>query len=97
MKAVAVAMAYYLCLRSSEYVSKTTVPDPDSHQFDSQSVEFLVGGRLLSSHLMHRYEWHQIELVKFTLQHAKNRKGGFGVPIWFTVVGSNFSVVLFYL
>jgi hypothetical protein len=36
---------------------------------------------------MHSYDWHQIELVKFTLQHAKNIKGGFGVPIWFTVAG----------
>jgi hypothetical protein len=42
VKAVAVSMAYYLCLRSSEYASKTktATPHPESHQFDSQSVEF---------------------------------------------------------
>ena len=95
VKAVAVAMAYYLCLRSSEYVSKTAVPAHDAHQFESQSVEFQVGGRLLSSHLMHRYEWHHIKLVKFTLQHAKNIKGGFGVPIWFTVGGVDPDAVAF--
>ena len=44
VKAVAVSMAYYLCLRSSEYVSKTSAPRPESHQFDSQSVEFQIGG-----------------------------------------------------
>ena len=85
VKAVAVAMAYYLCLRSSEYVSRTATPQEEAHQFDSQSVEFQVNGRLIASHQMQRYKWHQVELVKFTLQHAKNIKGGFGVPIWYTV------------
>lgn len=87
VKAVAISMAYYLCLRSSEYVSRTSTPHPDSHQFDSQSVEFQIGGRLIPSHLMKHYEWNQVELVKFTLQHAKNIKGGFGIPIWYTVDG----------
>ena len=77
VKAVAVAMAYYLCLRSSEYVSKTAAPQEDAHQFDLQSIEFQVNGRLIGSHQMRHYKWHQIELVKFTLQHAKNIKGGF--------------------
>ena len=40
MLAVGVGMAYYLCLRASEYASKTKTPDPESHQFDSKSVEF---------------------------------------------------------
>ena len=67
VKAVAVAMAYYLCLRSSEYVSKTATPQEDAHQFDSQSIEFQVNGRLIGSHQMRHYKWHQIELVKFTV------------------------------
>jgi len=37
VKAVAVSMAYYLCLRSSEYASRTSTPRPEAHQFDSQS------------------------------------------------------------
>ena len=40
MLATGVSMAYHLCLRASEYVSKTKIPHPESHQFDSQSVEF---------------------------------------------------------
>ena len=40
MSAVGVSMAYSLCLRASEYVSKTKIPDPESHQFHSKSVEF---------------------------------------------------------
>ena len=65
VKAVAVSMAYYLCLRSSEYVSKTSTPRPEAHQFDSQSVEFQIGGRLVSSHLMHHFHWRQIELSSY--------------------------------
>ena len=95
VKAVAISMAYYLCLRSSEYVSRTATPHPDSHQFDSQSVEFQIGGRLIPSHLMRHYEWNQVELVKFTLQHAKNIKGGFGIPIWYTVDGIDNDAVTF--
>lgn len=95
VKAVAIAMAYYLCLRSSEYVSKTLTPHPDSHQFDSQSIEFQIAGHLVPSHLMGNYQWHQVELVKFTLQHAKNIKGGFGIPIWYTVEGIDSDAVAF--
>lgn len=95
VKAVAVSMAYYLCLRSSEYVSKTSNPHPESHQFDSQSVEFLIKGRLVPSHFMHNFQWKQIELVKFTLQHAKNIKKGYGVPIWFAVDGLEQDTVVF--
>jgi len=95
VKAVAVSMAYYLCLRSSEYVSKTSNPHPESHQFDSQSVEFLIKGRLVPSHFMHNFQWKQIELVKFTLQHAKNIKKGYGVPIWFAVDGLEQDAVVF--
>ena len=48
-------MAYYLCLRASEYVSKTKIPDPESHQFDSKSVEFkcFTDGNLVFSSSMH--------------------------------------------
>ena len=95
VKAVAVSMAYYLCLRSSEYVSRTSTPRPEAHQFDSQSVEFQLGGRLVSSHLMPRFHWNQVELVKFTLQHAKNIKGGYGVPIWFAVNGLEQDALMF--
>ena len=95
VKAVAVAMAYYLCLRSSEYVSKTATPQEDAHQFDSQSIEFQVNGRLIGSHQMRHYKWHQIELVKFTLQHAKNIKGRFGIPIWYNVKDADPDSIVF--
>jgi len=36
MLAVGVAMTYHLCLRASEYASRTEIPDPESHQFDSK-------------------------------------------------------------
>jgi hypothetical protein len=68
---------------------------PESHQFDSQSVEFLIKGRLVPSHFMHNFQWKQIELVKFTLQHAKNIKKGYGVPIWFAVDGLDQDAVVF--
>jgi hypothetical protein len=44
---------------------------------------------------MRNIHWDQIALVKFTLQHAKNIKGGFGVPIWFTVRGLEQDAVMF--
>ena len=42
MLATGVAVAYFLCLRSSEYVSKTVVPIEDNHQFRSTDVEFML-------------------------------------------------------
>ena len=45
VKAEAASMAYYLCF--------------DSHQFYSQSVEFQIGGRLVSCHLMRHFHWTQ--------------------------------------
>jgi hypothetical protein len=40
--ATGVALAYFLCSRSSEYVSKTIVPIDDSHQFRTTEVEFML-------------------------------------------------------
>jgi len=91
MLAVGVAMAYYLCLRASEYVSRTLVPDPESHQFDSKSVEFKRFGSdiLIPSSSMHTTAWAQVEIVRFTIQHAKNVKRGHGVPLWFSTTNRN--------
>ena len=86
MVATGVAMAYYLCLRASEYASRTVVPRDDSHQFVSESVEFTCSGSdvFVPSHLMHRHRWSEVRNIRFTVQHAKNIKIGHGVPIWFS-------------
>jgi len=87
MLATGVAIAYFLCLRSSEYVSKTIVPIEDSHQFRSTDVEFLLNddsNQLIASNNIVSQPWSSIKLVKFSLLHAKNIRRDFGVPIWFS-------------
>ena len=86
MLAVGVSMAYHLCLRISEYASKTKIPHPESHQFDSKSVEFQCSTTyaLIPSFALRTTSWYNIKLVKFTIQHAKNVRAGYGIPICFT-------------
>lgn len=62
MLATGVAMAYYLCLRSSEYVSRTVIPQDDSHQFDFESVEFACSNhsQFVPSHLMAARRWSEV-------------------------------------
>jgi hypothetical protein len=86
MLAVGVSMAYHLCLRISEYASKTKIPHPESHQFDFQSVEFQCSNKstLIPSFTLRKISWYDIKLVKFTIQHAKNVRAGYGIPICFT-------------
>jgi hypothetical protein len=97
MLAVGVGMAYYLCLRASEYASKTKTPDPESHQFDSKSVEFQCFhmANLVPSCRMHSTCWTSVEIVKFTIQHAKNIRKGHGVPIWFSTQEDNADAIAF--
>jgi len=86
MLAVGVAMAYHLCLRASEYASRTEVPDPESHQFDSKSVEFKFfdNNILVPSSNLLSTNWHNLDVIRFTIQHAINIKKGHDVPIWFS-------------
>lgn len=97
MLAVGVSMAYYLCLRASEYVSKSTIPDPESHQFDSKSVEFQCFNTttLIPSSGMRSICWTSIEIVRFTIQHAKNVRRGYGIPIWFSTNEDNPDAIAF--
>ena len=90
MLATGVSMAYHLCLRASEYVSKTKIPHTASHQFDSRSVEFNCTGipQLVPSSSMITISWSRITLIKFTIQHAKNVRKGYGIPICFTTEGA---------
>ena len=74
-------MAYYLCLRASEYASRTVVPRDDSHQFVSESVEFTCSG---ADVFVPRHRWSEVRNIHFTVQHAKYIKIGHGVPIWFS-------------
>ena len=87
MLATGISMGFYLCLRCSEYISKTIVPLEDPHQFLSSDVQFMLNDgsqTLIGSHLVQHHQWHQIKLVKFSLQHAKNIRRAYGVPIWFS-------------
>ena len=97
MLAVGVAMAYHLCLRASEYASRTEIPDPESHQFDSKSVEFKFFNTnvLIPSSRLRSTTWQDLEVIRFTIQHAKNIKKGHGVPIWFSTQDPNEDAVAF--
>ena len=97
MLAVGVGMAYYLCLRASEYVSKIKIPDPASHQFDSKSVEFkcFKTGNLVPSSRMHSICWTSVEIVRFTNQHAKKIKKGHGAPLRFSTKEDNADAIAF--
>jgi hypothetical protein len=56
MLATGVSLAYHLCLRSSEYVTRTIVPIDDSHQFKTTEVEFMLNDgsfTLLTSNKLH--------------------------------------------
>ena len=99
MLAVGVSMAYHLCLRISEYASKTKIPHPESHQFDSQSVEFQCSTKstLIPSFALCTISWYDIKLVKFTIQHAKNILAGYGIPISFTTQDALAFLQLVYL
>ena len=82
MLATGVSVAYFLCLRSSEYVSKTVVPIEDNHQFRSTDVEFMLTSgshQLIASNKITNYPWTSIKLVKFSLLHAKNMNHGWPV------------------
>ena len=98
MLAAGVAVAYFLCLRSSEYVSKTVVPIDDNHQFRSTDVEFMLTSgshQLLASNKITNHPWTSIKLVKFSLLHAKNIRRDFGVPIWFSSTDADGQAVPF--
>jgi hypothetical protein len=60
-------------------------------QFDSKSVEFkcLHTSNLIPSSSMHSICWTSVEIVRFTIQHAKNIRRGHGVPIWFSTKEDN--------
>jgi hypothetical protein len=98
MLAVGVSMAYHLCLRISEYASKTKIPHPESHQFDSQSVEFQCSNKstLFPSFALRTISWYDTTLVKFTIQHAKNVRAGYGIPICFTTEDATDDALAFF-
>ena len=91
MLATGISMAFYLCLRSSEYVSRTIVPIEETHQFLSTDVEFMLNDgtqRFVASHNLYHYNFHQFKVVKFSMLHAKNIRQDYGVPIWFSTIDS---------
>ncbi len=66
MLATGVSLAYHLCLRSSEYVTKTIVPIDDSHQFKTTEVEFMLNDgsfTLLASNKLLSNKVSQIQYV----------------------------------
>ena len=87
MLATGVYVAFFLFLRSSEYVSKTVVPLADTHQFLSTVVQFVLNGpqfTLINSNQIGNYAYSDFKTVKFSLLHAKNIRNDFDVPIWFS-------------
>ena len=83
MLATGVGLAYFLCLRSSEYVSKTIVPIDDGHQFRTTEAEVMIndGSRtFIASNKIH-CPYSAIKLVKFSMLHAKNIRRDNGVTL----------------
>ena len=98
MLATGVYMGFYLCLRSSEYISKTIVPLIDTHQFKSTDVQFVLNDAcftLVNSNQIRHYQYTDFKTVKFSMQHAKNIRNDFGVPIWFSTQDINHHPVPF--
>ena len=97
MLATGISLAYHLCLRSSEYVTKTIVPIDDSHQFKTTEVEFMLNDgslTLIASNKLH-CPYSAIKLVKFSMLHAKNIRRDYGVPIWFSATDKDHQPVPF--
>ena len=83
MLATGVALAYFLCLRSSEYLSKSIVPIDDSHQFRTTEAEVMIndGSRtFIASNKIH-CPYSAIKLAKFSMLHAKNIRRDNGVTL----------------
>jgi hypothetical protein len=82
MLATGIYMGFFLCLRSSEYISKTVIPLVDTHQFQSTDVQFVLHDKrftLVNSNQIRHYEFKDFKTVKFSMQHAKNIRNDFGV------------------
>jgi hypothetical protein len=92
MLATGISMAFFLCLRSSEYVSRTIIPIEDTHQFLSSAVEFMLndGTRtFIASHQLHNFDFGQFSILKFSMLHAKNIRNDYGVPMWFSTTDAS--------
>jgi len=98
MLATGVYMAFFLCLRSSEYISKTMVPLVDTHQFLSTDIQFVLNDKqftLVNSNQLKNYKYTDFKTVKFSFLHAKNIRNDFGVPLWFSTHDSTHRSVPF--
>jgi hypothetical protein len=92
MLATGVYMGFFLCLRSSEYISKTVVPLIDTHQLLSTDVQFVLHDAhhtLVNSNQIRHYKYTDFKTVKFSMRHAKNIRNDFGIPIWFSTHDNN--------
>ena len=92
MLATGISMAFYLCLRSSEYVSRTIVPIEDGHQFLSADVEFMINDEsmtFVASNNIQDLTFQDFKVVKFSMLHAKNIRQDYGVPIWFSTLDAD--------
>ena len=91
MLATGVSLAYHLCLRSSEYVTRTIVPIDDSHQFKTTEVEFMLNDGSFTFIASNKINcpYSAIKLVKFSMLHAKNIRRDYGIPIWFSATDKN--------
>jgi hypothetical protein len=100
MLATGVYMAFFLCLRSSEYISKTIVPLIETHQFLTSDVEFVLNDNsmtLVASNRLQLYQYSAFKIAKFSMLHAKNIRNDYGVPIWFSTTQSGIPVPFVHL
>jgi hypothetical protein len=92
MLATGVSMGFFLCLRSSEYISKAFIPLVDTHQFLSTDIQFVLHDEhftLVNSNQIRHHAYTDFKTVKFSMRHAKNIRNDFGVPIWFSTHDNN--------
>ena len=90
MLATGVALAYFLCLTSSEYVTNTIVLIDDSHQFRSTEVEFMLNDGSLTFIASNK-----LKHLQFSLLHANNIRRNYGVPIWFSATDTSGQIIPF--
>jgi len=84
--ATGVSMGFYLCLRSSQYISKTVIPLVDTHQFLSTDIQFVLHDKhftLVNSNQIRHHTYTDFKTVKFSMRHAKNIRNDFGALFGF--------------
>ena len=86
--ATGILMAFYLCLRSNEYVSRTIIPIEDTYQFLSADVESMLNDgsmRFIASNNIQAFAFHEFKVVKFSMLHAKKIRQDYGDQFYLSI------------